>query len=417
MRIVHVAESYLPRVGGLEVHVQKVSEGLARRGHHVTVLTMQEDGAPSSPASPTSELLNSVRVLRFPENHSAHRLWKLRGAYRLLRPIASDDRVQMITRGPLSGRLLLELLRCTVDVVSVFGWWASLLPFEVGLARKVRRWRMVGIPLFHTEEPWSRSAVHPPLLNRCDAIIVNTDHEKRFVMERMKRQTRILVGGVGVDPDAFSDRDGRQFRTRYGMGGGPVVGYVGRIVPSKGIPQLINAMRFVWQWNPKVLLVLAGKRNLAIAQADRQVELALTGLSEAERARVLLLGEFQEHEKASIYDSLDVFAMPSTAESFGISYLEAWMCRKPVIGANVGSTPYVIRHGVDGLLVNPHDPMHIGQAIVRLLSDPAECARLGEAGYARTVSEFTWNRVVDRVEGFYKELRSPGSLLAPATDG
>jgi len=196
-----------------------------------------------------------------------------------------------------------------------------------------------------------------------------------------------------------------------------VVGYVGRVVPSKGVTALIKAMRVVWPWNPEVRLVLAGPRMSGGMAADQEVELALARLSEAERSRVLLLGEFDEEDKASIFDSLDVFAMPSIGESFGMAYLEAWMCGKPVIGANVGSTPYVIRNGVDGLLVNPQDPRHIGEAIVRLLKDPLECARLGQAGYTRTTSEFTWDRVIDRIEGLYKELGSPGLLPASATAG
>jgi glycosyltransferase involved in cell wall biosynthesis len=225
------------------------------------------------------------------------------------------------------------------------------------------------------------------------------------------------VGGAGIDPHTFAERDGGRIRSRYGLRRRPVVGYVGRLLPSKGVTALIKAMRVVWQWNSEVRLVLAGPRASVGMPADREVEQALARLTEAERARVLLLGEFDEEDKASIFDSLDVFAMPSIGESFGIAYLEAWMCGKPVIGANVGSTPYVIRNGVDGLLVNPQDPRHIGEALVRLLKDPAERARLGGAGYTRTTSEFTWDRVIDRIEGLYKELGSPELLPVSANAG
>ena len=404
MRIVHVVAGYWPRRGGSEVHVQMVSEGLARRGHHVTVLTILEPQAGAALPSSRSELVNSVRVLRFPENFAFERFLEFRGAYRLLTAVVPAHRARMLSRGPLSLRLFLEVLRCKADLVGVFGWWASLLPFEVALAKRFRSWRMVGIPLFHTEESWSGEATYPPLLSRCDAIIAATGHERRFVEERLARQVRILVPGVGIDPDAFADRDGQRIRTRYSMGKGPVVGYVGRIVPSKGVPGLVKAMRTVWQWNPDVRLVLAGPRTLVGMRADQEIDAALAGLSDTERARILLLGEFDDRDKASIYDSLDVFAMPSTGESFGIAYLEAWMCGKPVIGANVGSTPSVIRDGVDGLLVDPQDPARIGQAVLRLLKDPAERARLGQAGYIRAVSEFTWDRVIDRIEGLYKQL-------------
>ena len=276
---------------------------------------------------------------------------------------------------------------------------------------------MVGIPMFHTEEAWSRDSVYAPLLRRCDAILANTAYEKQFVEARVTGRTRVLVGGVGIDPHVFTDRDGRKIRARLGLRRGPVVGYVGRVVPSKGVTALIKAMRVVWQWNSEVRLVLAGPRTSVGMPADREVEQALARLTEAERTRVFLLGAFDEKDKASIFDSLDVFAMPSIGESFGIAYLEAWMCGKPVIGANVGSTPYVIRDGVDGLLVNPQDPRHIGEAIVRLLKNPEQCARLGQAGHARTTSEFTWDRVIDRVESLYKELGSPEVLPAPATAG
>ncbi len=417
MRIVHVTPGYWPRPGGGEVHARRVSEGLASRGHHVTVLTVRGNEAADWFPPPPSTLGNSPRVLRFAENDTFHRLSKLPGAHRLLRALLPQDRIRMIGRGPLSARLFVELLRSKADVVGVFGWWASLLPFEVGLAKRLRRWRMVGIPMFHTEEAWSRDDIYPPLLSLCDAIIANTAYEKQFVEARVSGRTRVVVGGAGIDPHAFTERDGWKVRAGHGMNRSPVVGYVGRIVPSKGVTSLIKAMRVVWQWNPQVRLVLAGPRTLRGTQADRDVELALARLSEAERGRVLMLGEFDEEDKASIFDSLDVFAMPSVGESFGIAYLEAWMCRKPVIGANVGSTPHVIRNGVDGLLVNPQDPRQIGEVIVRLLKDPAECARLGQAGYVRTTSEFKWETVVDRMEGLYKELLSPEPLPASATAG
>jgi glycosyltransferase involved in cell wall biosynthesis len=417
MRIVHVTPGYWPRRGGEQVYARRLSEGLASRGHHVTVLTVRGHEATDWFAPPRSGLPNPPEVLRFAENDAWHRFLKVRGAHRLLGVVLPQDRIRMMDGGPLSARLFVELLRRKADIVGVLGWWASLLPFKVAMAKRLRRWRMVGIPMFHTEEAWSREDVYPPLLSRCDAVIANTGYEKQFVEERISSPTRVLVGGAGIDPHAFSERDGGKIRRRHGLRRGPVVGYVGRVVPSKGVTALIKAMRVVWQWNPEVRLVLAGPRMSGGMPADQEVELALARLSEAERSRVLLLGEFDEEDKASIFDSLDVFAMPSIGESFGIAYLEAWMCGKPVIGANVGSTPYVIRNGVDGLLVNPQDPRHIGEAIVRLLKDPLECARLGQAGYTRTTSEFTWDRVIDRIEGLYRELGSPGFLAASATAG
>ena len=417
VRIVHVTPGYWPRLGGEQVYARRLSEGLAARGHQVTVLTFRGREATDWFPPQRWGLSSPPRVIRFTENGAFPRLLKMGGARRLLGAVLPQDRMKMMAGGPLSARLFVELLRSKADIVAVLGWWASLLPFKVTMAKRLRKWRMVGIPMFHTEEAWSRDDVYAPLLNRCDAIIANTGYEKQFVEARVSGRTRVLVGGAGIDPHTFAERDGGRIRSRYGLRRRPVVGYVGRLLPSKGVTALIKAMRVVWQWNSEVHLVLAGPRASVGTPADQEVEQALARLTEAERARVLLLGEFDEEDKASIFDSLDVFAMPSIGESFGIAYLEAWMCGKPVIGANVGSTPYVIRNGVDGLLVNPQDPRHIGEALVRLLKDPAERARLGGAGYTRTTSEFTWDRVIDRIEGLYKELGSPELLPVSANAG
>ena len=406
MRIIHVAPGYWPLHGGAELHTQKVSEGLARRGHQVTVMAVRSPASTTSGVPLRSGTIDSVQILWLTGNPAlsriVERLWKTRGTHRLLRSVVGSRVVKVISTGPLNGRLFLELLWRTADVVGIFEWSRASLPYEAALAKKLRRWRLVGIPLFHTEESWSRDAVYPPLLSCCDAVITNTTHEKHFVEARMARPARVVVGGVGVDPGAFSDLRGEQIRVRYGLGNAPVVGYVGRIATAKGVPGLIRAMRAVWQWNQDARLVLAG--SVQGPSLEREVELALAELSARERAQVLLLRAFATSDKADIFDSFDVFAMPSIAESFGIAYLEAWMCRNPVIGAEVGSTRCVVRDGIDGLLVDPHDPAKIGRAILHLLKNRAEAARLGEAGYARTVSEFTWERVIDRVEALYMDL-------------
>jgi len=116
------------------------------------------------------------------------------------------------------------------------------------------------------------------------------------------------------------------------------------------------------------------------------------------------MGGFEEVDKASIFDSFDVLAMPSVAESFGITYLEAWMCRRPVLGGRIDSTRCVIDEGRDGLLADPHDPEDIAAAILKLLADPEGRARMAQAGHEKTLANYTWERVVDKVEGVYRDL-------------
>ncbi|MGH7488543.1 MAG: glycosyltransferase, partial [bacterium] len=215
MKILHVSPAYFPVVGGSEVHIQELSEGLARRGHEVTVLTTQ---APIPGGSAPSETLNGVRILRFAESTAFSRLLELPGAFRSLRAALGPEYLRVLARGPLSLRLFLELLRCEADVVGVIGWWATALPFQACAAKRVRRFRLVGIPLFHTEEAWSQESLQSRLLARCDALITNTAHEKQFIDDLTEGRVPVHVAGVGIHPSDFAERDGARIRTRYGLG-------------------------------------------------------------------------------------------------------------------------------------------------------------------------------------------------------
>jgi glycosyltransferase involved in cell wall biosynthesis len=238
------------------------------------------------------------------------------------------------------------------------------------------------------------------MLASCSAVIANTEHEAEFMSAR--GAVRIEVAGVGVDLPFFASPNGAGIRARYGIGDKPVVGFVGRPQASKGIIRLVEAMRIVWQWNPDVRFVCAGHGPAECS--DVQVEAALNNLRSAEPDRFIRIGLFEAKDKPSLYDAFDVFVLPSTEESFGLAYLEAWACRKPVIGADIGSTRCVIDDKSDGLLVNPSDPADIAQKIIELLSDRSKRESMGSRGYAKAQARYSWPRVVDRVERLYRDL-------------
>ena len=175
-------------------------------------------------------------------------------------------------------------------------------------------------------------------------------------------------------------------------------------------------MPIVWKTCPEARLVLAGRALPEGTRSRKAIAGALSRLAPDARRRIVEVEDLDDRDKGSLFDALDVFAMPSISESFGIAYMEAWLCRKPVIGADVGSTPFVIRDGVDGLLVDPHDPAAVAHAIVTLLRDPARRARMGQAGYERTVAERTWDRVTAAIEVVYVGLvegRRRSAMLRP----
>jgi len=407
MRILHVSPMYYPALGGAELHLKELSEGLVSRGHEVTVVTANvSDHANLWPGKHGNlverEVINGVKVIRFSPNGgvlgSAVQGWqRIRGGYRSSILLFGKDRMELITGNPMLVQLIPYLIRTRVDIVASMNWyWPPA--YQVHLARKVKRFTLVGIPLFHTARPWCNRAIYNRMLAKCDAVVVNTSYEADFVQERAA--TRVEVAGVGIDPKSFDRRNGGEVRARYRLGSLPVVGFVGRQDAKKGVAKLVEAMKTVWKWNHEVRLFLAGSRS----HHQDEVEATLKRLTEVELQRIVRIDEFAEKDKGSIYDAFDVFVLPSTEESFGIAYLEAWLCNKPVIGARIGSTQCVIDEGIDGLLADPNDPEDIGRAVIELLADKKKRERMGESGYAKTIAHFTWDKVTDRIEKLYLEL-------------
>ncbi len=420
MKIFHVSPLYFPAVGGGQLHIQELSENLVARGHDVTVLTAnvasQENCWPGNHgALPSVELKNGVRIIRFAPSGGAagavFRSWLgMRGGYRSLNLLFGASGVEFLTRKPLLLQLIPYLVFSRADVVASTSWyWPPA--YHVFLARRLKRFTLVGIPLFHTAENWYKDRVYERMLAACNAVIANTSHEAELVRERAC--SRVEVAGVGVRPELFENRNGADIRRRYRLGSFPVVGFVGRQAVNKGLVVLLDAMRTVWQWNREVRLVIAGPR----AEPGRQVETAIAALGQFERERVVKIDDFPENQKASIFDSFDVFALPSVSESFGIAYLEAWLCKKPVIGARIGSTACVIDEDINGLLVNPAEPQDLARALIELLSNSALRERMGRSGHDKTIAQYTWDKVTDKVESLYVELagvRGPGRLSLKA---
>ena len=186
--------------------------------------------------------------------------------------------------------------------------------------------------------------------------------------------------------------------------------FVGTNAFDKGAVHLVEAVRRLWAKGRQVELALAGAR---MSHFDRFLE----GLPRAERDRLLILGPISDAERRDLYAAGDIFAMPSRTNSFGVVFLEAWACGKPVVGARAGGVPDVVRDGVDGLLPPFGDAPAIADAIARLLDDPDAARAMGEAGRA-TLPTRGWEVVTARVREIYRqaiERRKPSAGGRPVS--
>lgn len=182
----------------------------------------------------------------------------------------------------------------------------------------------------------------------------------------------------------------------------PMVLTVGRIAASeryKGHDVMLEA------W-PSVLHRVPDAEYWIVGDGDDRNRLELRARELGIAGSLRFAGSVSPEELAVCYDRCSVFAMPARTEldgivprgeGFGIVFLEAMAYGKPVVGPRTGAPAEFIRSGEHGLLVDPLNPVEVGDALVELLGDPARACRMGDAGKDWVAREFSFERFCERV--------------------
>lgn len=405
MKILHVVHGYPPSIGGSQCLVRDLSERLVSRyNDEVTVFTTvaydteyfwRSDG-PALPAG--TEEINGVIVRRFPVFNRLNTLRKLAAgvSYRLRLPY--NDWLQTIRTGPLIPGMTRAIADSGADVVFATAFPLMHMYYALAGARRA------GIPIvflgaIHTANSWGydREIIYRAI-RQADAYIAHTIFEREYVINRGARADKISVIGPGVDAETFAQGNGDVIRNRYGWGGDPVVALVAKHTARKRFDVMLAAMPKVWAVYPHARLMLAGAQT----SFTHQIKEMIRSLPPEQQARVTLIGDFAENEKPDLLAASDIFVLPSGEESFGIAFIEAWACGKPVIGARIGAIPSVIEEGRDGLLVTYQDADDLARAILELLADPRRREALGQAGRRKVEERYTWEKVTARLRELYE---------------
>lgn len=170
-----------------------------------------------------------------------------------------------------------------------------------------------------------------------------------------------------------------------------------RIDSGKGHDFLIDAFDLVRLEAPDVQLVIGGgspKPHLR----ERAVLATMHAIIDKRRLHdhVMIAGYVPDDLLVPYYQGAELFALPSLFEPFGMTVLEAMACGTPVVASRLGGIRTVITSGKNGMLVDPTDRDEFAAAIVRLLDDPRMAERIGKAGRATVIEEFSWEAIARR---------------------
>jgi phosphatidylinositol alpha-1,6-mannosyltransferase len=125
--------------------------------------------------------------------------------------------------------------------------------------------------------------------------------------------------------------------------------------------------------------------------------------------RVHMLGHVAPDDLPRWYNAADVFAMPNReingdTEGFGMVFLEAAACGKPVVAGKSGGTAAAVEHEVTGLRVDGNSQSEVAEGLGRLLSDSAFAIKLGMNGCARVQERFSWEATVAKTKAMIAQL-------------
>lgn len=229
-----------------------------------------------------------------------------------------------------------------------------------------------------------------------DRVIANSDftlHELRKLDVRAERIVRI---SPGVDTDRF--RPGLPVTDLHAAMGKradqKLILSVGRLSRRKGFDQVIRTLPQLVAQGIDALYAIVGTGEDQGYLTDLARELGVAD-------RVRLLGHVAMDDLPRWYNAADVFAMPNREingdnEGFGMVFMEAAACRKPVIAGRDGGTGAAVLDGVTGLRVDGSSVDDVAVALALLLGQSGTAEAIGDSGYSRARTEFSWERVAEK---------------------
>jgi glycosyltransferase involved in cell wall biosynthesis len=392
-------------IGGAERMLVCEAEGLASRGHQVTILTRHDGGI-----FPLRETIRGFEVVRFPVP-AGRGVRSLFSTLRIAKQAAADLLAQqrpdiIYAQQPMvsAGALMASAARHIRLVHNYLSPWG-----EEHRIRALGRRLPLADPNTARSTPGELAQV--ALRRKLESRVARRAQRLRLMSEYMAGQCRRLHGipadritivPGGVDTGHFCPPANRE-SLRAGLGvcpDQPLLFTVRNLVPRMGLGNLLDALAIVLPGSPRTVCILGGTGPLEAALRHRVAEI---GLGQGVR----FAGFIPEGRLPDYYGAADLFVLPTAAlEGFGLVTAEALACGTPAVGTPVGGTPELL-HGLDPRLIcEGTKPTDIANGILANLGRARADGEWRRHCRDYAVSRYSWPRVIDQVERLLEEARA-----------
>ncbi|HLF73878.1 MAG TPA: glycosyltransferase family 4 protein [Anaerolineales bacterium] len=352
MKILTVLTYYRPHTSGLTIYAERLARAFARRGHQVTVMTMQYD-----PSLPREQVMDGVRIIRVPV------------AARVSKGVIAP------TFGFVATKLVLQH-----DVVQM-----HLPQFDApGVALRGRLFGKPAVLTYHCD-----LLLPPGFFNRFVNTVVDfqnnmagmlADHIVTYTrdyadnspyLSRYASKLTPILPPVEL-PDPLPGAVQAFAREHHLAERHPIIGMAARFAAEKGVEVLLDALPAILKKYPKAQVLFAGQYQNVIGE-QAYFDRLMPRIREYEVAgHWAFLGNLDPVEMAAFYPNLDVLTVPSlnSTEAFGLVQIEAMMNGVPCVpSALPGVRQPVSMHGM-GCVARIGDPADLAESILEVLEEP-----------------------------------------------
>ncbi len=397
--MVFITPLYLPAViSGSQMFVKYLAEGLVERGCNISVITSDAltprywyDPFFGRKLNSSYEKINGVSVYRLPCAQIISSISFILARYVHFFPKNFRNKLKVFSNGPYLLGLEKLLHKKKFDVVH-----CSPFPLEINaeiaecIQHLMYRPKLFITPFFHAHVTDYYNPEFQHIFDVTDTVHVISTSEKKDISASFQIESKkFFIAPLFINTSTMRTQkelhhDIQRAKETYRLFGRKIILFAGIKGRGKGALHVLWAVHELWLKDPSIVLIAIGSETREWNMAKQDID-----------GRCLIDLPYKTgRNKEELFALSHVYCMPSATETFGLTYLEAWHKKKPVIGADIPPVRELIVNNVGGLTVPYGDTNKLQMAITKLIQNPVLSRDLGENGYKALMKKYTITRVL-----------------------
>jgi glycosyltransferase involved in cell wall biosynthesis len=383
--------------GGQNVYVAEISKELARQGHIVDVYTRKD----STDIQPVTKWECGIRIIHIKAGPEKF--------------VEKEKLLQYMNEFTINMIRFIRGNDLSYDIIHanffMSGLVASNIKRELNIPYVITFHALGLVRLAHQKEmdkfPAKRCAIETFLMKDADKLIAECPQDRDDLINYYNADpSKISTIPCGFNPAEFYPIVKKEARRKLGLSTNEtILLQLGRMVPRKGVDNVIKALGALKKTKNVKLLIVGGESEDPNPELTAEIgRLQKIAAKEKVVDKIIFTGKKCRDMLKYYYAAADIFITTPWYEPFGITPLEAMACGTPVIGANVGGIKYSVADGKTGLLVPPHDPQTLAEKIEALIADKKLLTTMKVNAEKRVKRLFTWEKITTAISMLYEHV-------------